>query len=241
MNTKYQRFAIWCGIAFFILFFAVCWPLSSFIPPPNPLLTGTELMALYEDHLFGIRFGIAVGYLAAMLLVPWSAVISIQMARIEGPYPLMSIVAFGAGVANAVAFCIPFLFWAAVFYRIERAPELVQLLNDIVWLEFVMLYAPFAMQTLAIAVVGFSDKSAMPTFPRWFCFLSVWVSVMILPGGLAVFFKAGPFAWNGLFSFWVPVMGFTIYFAALVPLMFRTVKRQEADTGHGHSLVGARI
>ncbi|HKQ81424.1 MAG TPA: hypothetical protein VJS42_04460, partial [Steroidobacteraceae bacterium] len=217
MKTRYQRFSVWCGVAFFILFFAVCWPISRFIPPPSPLLTGAELVAMYADHLFRIRFGIALGYLAALLLVPWSAVIAIHMMRIEGRYPLMSLIAFGAGIANAVAFCIPFMFWAAVFYRPERSAELLQLLNDIVWLEFVMLYAPFVMQTLAIAVVGFSDKSKTPTFPRWFCFLSVWVSVLILPGGLAVFFKTGPFAWNGVFAFWVPVAAFTVYFASLVP------------------------
>jgi hypothetical protein len=233
MNIGYQRFGVYCGIAFFILFFAACWPLAHFIPPPSPTLTGFELMDLYRDHLFGIRFSIAVGYLSALLIVPWSAVISIQMARIEGPYPMMSIVAFGAGVADAVAFYIPFIFWAAAFYRPERAPELVQLLNDVTWLEFVMLYAPFVMQTLAIAAVGFSDKGTSPTFPRWFCFLSIWISILILPGGLAVFFKAGPFAWNGILAFWVPVVVFTIYFAVLVPLMLKAIKRQEFEVAPG--------
>ena len=235
MSITQQRLAIWCGIAFYVLFFGTCWPLSHFIPPPSPLLSGQELLDLYREHLFGIRFGIALGYLAALLLIPWSAIISIHMARIEGRYPLLSIIAFGAGVADAVAFFIPFVFWAAIFYRVERAPELLQLLNDIVWLEFVMLYAPFVMQTVAIAIVGFSDRSATPTFPRWFCFLSLWVSLLILPGGLAVFFKTGPFAWNGLFAFWIPLSAFTVYFASLVPLLFRAVRRLDFREGEARA------
>jgi len=229
MHIQYQRFGVWCGIAFYFLFFIACWPMAKFIPPPSPTLSGVEIMEMYKGNLFGIRFSVAVGYIAALLIIPWSATLAIQMARIEGRYPMMTMVAFGAGVADAVAFYLPFIFWAATFYRPERAPELVQLLNDMTWLEFVMLYAPFVMQTVAIAVVGFSDKSATPTFPRWFCFLSLWISVLILPGGLAVFFKTGPFAWNGLFAFWIPIAVFTIYYAALFPLTFKAITRQQLE------------
>jgi len=229
MHIQYQRFGVWCGIAFYFLFFIACWPMAKFIPPPSPTLSGAEIMEMYKGNLFGIRFSVAVGYIAALLIIPWSATLAIQMARIEGRYPMMTMVAFGAGVADAVAFYLPFIFWAATFYRPERAPELVQLLNDMTWLEFVMLYAPFVMQTVAIAVVGFSDKSATPTFPRWFCFLSLWISVLILPGGLAVFFKTGPFAWNGLFAFWIPIAVFTIYYAALFPLTFKAITRQQLE------------
>jgi hypothetical protein len=81
---------------------------------------------------------------------------------------------------------------------------------------------------VAVGVVGLSDKSATPTFPRWFCFLSFWVTVLVIPGGFAVFFKTGPFAWNGLIAFWIPVTVFTIYYAVFFPLMFRAITRQEA-------------
>jgi hypothetical protein len=226
-HFKYQRFGVWCGIAFFVLFFVACWPMAGFIPPPSPLLSGDELLAKYQGGLFGIHASMMVGLLAAVLLLPWSAVISLQMARIEGRYPMLAITAFGAGVANAVAFYLPFIFWAATYYRPERSPELVQLLSDMTWLEFVMLYAPFAMQTVAIGVVGLSDKSATPTFPRWFCFLSFWVTVLVIPGGFAVFFKTGPFAWNGLIAFWIPVTVFTIYYGVFFPLMFKAITRQE--------------
>ena len=227
MNTRYQLFGLWSGIAFFFLFWLACVSLSGFVPPPSPTLTGQELLVLYQQHLFGIHLAMMVAMLAALLLVPWSTVLSMQMARIEGPMPMMSITAFGAGVANAVAFYLPFVFWSAGTYRMDRSPELVLMLSDMAWLEFVMLYAPFALQTIAIAIVGLGDKSATPTFPRWFCFLSIWTTILVLPGGFAIFFKTGPFAWNGLFAFWLPVSIFCCYYAALFWLMHKAIKRQD--------------
>lgn len=225
MNTHYLRFCVWCGVAFFFLFFIACVG-AGFIPPPKPSMTGEELLAVVTEHRTGFRIGMMAGYFAALLLVPWSAVISYFMARIEGGrFPVISITAFGAGVANAVAFYLPFVFWSGAYYRLDRNPDLVRLLSDVTWLEFVMLYTPFFMQTLAIAVIGLSDKSATPTFPRWFCFLSIWVAILVIPGGFAIFFENGPFAWNGLIAFWIPVTVFTIYFAAFVPLLFKAIGR----------------
>lgn len=228
MKYQYQRFGVWSGIAFFFLFF-LAMVLAGVIPPPSPTLTPSELMAKMQGNHAGIGVGMQLGYIAAILLVPWSAVISLQLARIEGPQPMMAITAFGVGVANAVAFYMPFIFWSGAFYRADQNPELMRFLNDVTWLEFVMLYSPFALQTLIIAVVGLSDKSATPTFPRWFCFLSVWVSILVIPGGFAFFFQQGPFAWNGLIAFWIPVTVFTIYFCAFVPLLFKAIKRQEME------------
>lgn len=141
---------------------------------------------------------------------------------------MMTMVAFGAGIANAVGFYLPFVFWAAAIYRMDRPPELILLISDMALLEFIMLYASYAMRTVAIAVVGLSDKSATPTFPRWFCFMSIWVSILVIPGGFAEFFYTGPFAWNGIIAFRVPVTAFCNYYAVMFPLLFKAIKRQEA-------------
>lgn len=233
MNYNYQRFGVWSGIGFFMLFWIALVIFMGFLPPPSPTLTGQEILASYAEHLFGLRFALWLAFLGTMLLVPWSAVIAMQMARIEGRYPMLAVTSFGAGVANAVAFYLPFVFWAAAAYRMDRMPELVQLMSDLAWLEFVMLYAPFAVQTATVAVVGLTDKSATPTFPRWFCFLSFWTVLLVVPGGFAVFFQSGPFAWNGLLAFWTPVVIFCIYFLTLVALLFKAINRQEAAAAGG--------
>jgi hypothetical protein len=56
---------------------------------------------------------------------------------------------------------------------------------------------------LGVAVRG--DRGPVPVFPPWFGTLSVAVGVIFALGGLVVFAKSGPFAWNGLLAFWVPL------------------------------------
>ena len=222
---RFQKFGIWSGIGFFVLFGISCWNLAGFVPPPSPTLTGSELLETYRNNLFGVRLSMITAFIAAILLVPWSAALSIELARIEGRLPMMSLVAFGAGIANAVAFYLPFVFWSAGVYRMDRSPELVLLISDMAWLEFVMLFAPYITQMLAVAAVGFSDRSATPSFPRWFCFLSIWTAILAVPGGFVIFFKTGPFTWNGAFGFWIPVAAFCVYYSALIPLMFKALRR----------------
>jgi hypothetical protein len=229
MTYKYLRFCVWSGVVFLFIF-GIAFVGAGFIPPPSPHLTGQELLAIVEKNRTGFRIGMMVGYIGALLLVPWSVGISYFMARIEGGrFPVMAFVALGAGIASAVVFCLPFVFWSGAYYRLDNNPELVRLLSDMTWLAFVMLYTPFFLQAISMAVVGLSDKSATPTFPRWFCFLSIWVCILAIPGGFAIFFESGPFAWNGLIALWIPVAAFSIFFVALVPLLFKAIRRQELE------------
>jgi hypothetical protein len=233
VNSQSQKFAIWCGIGFAVIFFIVCWPMAQLIPPPSPTLSGEELMAKYADNIMLVRLAIPLGLIAAMLYIPWSALLSLHAARIEGQMPIMSLAAFGAGVANALIFFLPFTFWAPIFYRPERDPNLFLLLNDLTWLEFVMAFTPMSLQLILLGWVGLRDKSSNPVFPRWICFLSFWVALLFAPGGLAIYFKTGPFAWNGILAFWTPATAFGIYFCAMVPTMFKAITRNGmADQGN---------
>ena len=48
-------------------------------------------------------------------------------------------------------------------------------------------------------------------------------------GGFATFFKTGPFAWDGLFGFWVPVAMYLTWLLTLFPLLLQLVKRTAAE------------
>jgi hypothetical protein len=47
-------------------------------------------------------------------------------------------------------------------------------------------------------------------------------------GGIAVFFKTGPFAWNGLVGFYIPIGAFTVWIAVMTYYMHTGVNRQFA-------------
>ena len=223
MNKTAQMVGVWCGLGFVFFFFFACWPMSHFLPPPSPLLTGEELLAKYSDNIFMIRASMPVGMIAGVLVIPFSTTMAIQLARLEGRIPFWAITCIGAGAANAVAFYLPFFIFAAGYYRLDRSPELVQLLSDLAWIEFVTVWPPVVMQMVCVAIVGLTCKGPLQIIPRWFAFLSLWMACGILPAGLVQFFKIGPFAWNGIIGFWIPAVCFGAYFVVLTWMMRRAV------------------
>ncbi len=71
------------------------------------------------------------------------------------------------------------------------------------------------MITMAIAIFG--DRHETPVFPRWLGYLSLWMAFIFIPGEL-IFFYDGPFAWNGLFLFWMAGVVFGMWGAGLARL-----------------------
>jgi hypothetical protein len=232
--VRYQRAAVWCGVLFAVLFFIALFPIAGFIPPPSPRLSGVELLDLYRDRLLLVRLAMPIGILAAGLSIPWNAVISGHVARIEardGGMPILAITSFGAGIINSMLFLLPFLLWSGAYFRGDRNPQLVQLLSDTSWLEVVMAFSPASLQCVAVALAGFMDKTEDPVFPRWCCFGLLWIALLFVPGGVGIFFFTGPFAFNGLIVFWIPAVTFGLQIAMLAYTMLKHVKAQERRRG----------
>jgi hypothetical protein len=64
-------------------------------------------------------------------------------------------------------------------------------------------------------------------FPRWFGFLSIWCGLLYTPGALTFFFKTGPFAWNGLLTFYIAATAFFLWIVSLVILLLRAIGQQK--------------
>lgn len=223
------QLALWgCGIGFGVLFFVGLALLSGFIPPPSPDLTGAELLAKY-DNTNMVKFGIVVGLLGATLLVPWSAMVSLQIARMEEGrrVPLWAIFSFIAGAVNAVAFILPFIFWAGAYYRPDRNPELVQLISDMTWLEFLLFFPAFSMQLFALAMAGLTQKQGPQVFPRWFLYLNLWMSLIGSTGTLCIFFFSGPFAWNGAIGFYLPVGAYVLFLPITYVMFYKAIRAEK--------------
>src|SRR5690606_17282397 len=109
-----------------------------------------------------VKISMPIGILAAGLSIPFNALIAAHIARIESRdhgMPILAITSFGAGTVNSMLFVLPFIFWSATWFRIDRDPALIQLISDMAWLEVVMIFSPAAIQCLTIALAGFLDKS----------------------------------------------------------------------------------
>jgi hypothetical protein len=76
---------------------------------------------------------------------------------------------------------------------------------------FVGVVSTGIVQAVAIAVPILRDRRADPIIHRWVAYTNLWCAVMFMPGGLIVFFKHGPFGWNGLVSWWMLLTAYWIW------------------------------
>jgi hypothetical protein len=228
-NTKVQLGALWCGPIGLITYGIAFWAIAGFMPPSSPLTSPEALVAFYEENRTGIRIGQLLGLICSTFFFPFFAVISVQVARIEGGrFPVLGLSIFGGMTLLMVYFYMCGMLWIGAAYRPDIAPEILRLIHETSWLMFVMVYPEYTMTMICIAIAGFIDKSPDPIFPRWYAWFALWVGLSAIGGGFAEFFYKGPFAWNGFFGFWLPVALFTLWIGVTTPLMARHIRRQAA-------------
>jgi hypothetical protein len=179
---------------------------SSFLPPISPSWRAEKVVKHYQEHETGIQAGAAFIILAGLFYFPPTAVISAQMRRIpnmaEAAITLQTI----AGAAVGIFFIVGGIALALAVFRVDRSAEITILLNDMVWLNFIMGFPAYGVQGIAVAWGAITDKRPKPCFPK---FLAI-TPIIALPFFLLVLlthgFKTGPFAWNGGLSFWTPTV-----------------------------------
>lgn len=226
MNTRNQLLCAWSGVAFAVLFTLGFWPLAQFMPPPSPQMSAAEVAAMYQANTTQLRFGLLIMMGASGFILSFATAIAMQMKRMEGSPPVLTWLQLVSGAVGVVFFVLPCLIWSAAAFRPDRAPELIQLMNDFGWMTFLMPFTTFVIQNFAIGLAILGDTSERPAFPRWVGYFNFWVAVLFLPGGLLTFFKTGPFAWNGLFAFFVPFIVFFAWYLLMFVLMRKAIIEQ---------------
>lgn len=224
MRPSLERAAAWCGPAFLVLYVVAFIGIARFVPPPSPAMSAGEVAELFDDHRFGIRVGMVLSLVFSTLLFPFFAVISVHIARIERGR-LLALVQFGGATLLVVYFQLCSMIWITATFREELGADTVRMLSDFGWLCFVMVFPAYVFQLSCVAIASFMDRSEHPVWPRWAGFLNLWIALSGAGGGLAVFFKTGPFAWNGAVGFYLPVGAFVAWLFVMTHLMLRHAGR----------------
>lgn len=210
MNQRSQKACCWItgisvvflGIGFFLI--------TGYVPPPHANDTARQLAHFYVTHRTRLRIGLVITLVSWAGYGTMTAVISMQMLRIEGRRrPVLSLLQALAGTAGWVCLLIPTMLLAVATFRAGQvSPQTTQTLHDLGWITAFMALTPFFVQLLAVAGAIFQDASPTPVFPRWLGYLTVWIAISFCPGVLLIFFKTGAFSYQGLFVFWVPFLTF---------------------------------
>jgi hypothetical protein len=211
------RSQLWCANSVFpfVGLFMVGWVLvGQLLPPLAPSLGAREVQAFFAEHRTRLRICMVISMYSTAFLIPFSAAIIGQIARIERSEPrVWTYSAVIAAAGNVVSFTFPLMFWTVALFRADRPADLVLLASDLAWLPFLGMISPYVVLPVCVAMAGLLDDSPNPAFPRWYCYFTLATAIAILPAALIVFFQQGWFAWNSLFGWWLPfsdVFGWTI-------------------------------
>lgn len=222
MRAIDQNICAWGGV-FCAVVFGIGLLLAGFVPPPSPSLTTAEIAALYRENANGIRGGMVLGLFGMAGWIAFVGVIAAQMRRMRTGSDLPALLQLGAGSIGVLTVMLPIMIFAAAAFRPERDPALTELLNDLGWLIIIPAFPTFIAQFGAIAMGALLDRSEVPVFPRWTAYFNLWVALLFIPGALAYFFRSGPFAWNGLFDFWLAGGAFFAWLMAMTPVVLKAI------------------
>lgn len=235
-GSKYTswRLCVWTGAVYLVGYLASWGVLGFNIPPYPPSVPLNELYAHYVENSARIRLAMALSVFFMPLYFVFSAVISRVMQRIEGPDGPLSIVEQMGGAVTTVVGLVAGVSWMTAAFRVdERSPEMVRQMHDFGWLFFDTTYAVTTLQMCAMAVVFLSDKRAVPLIPTWASWLSIFVGVTFIMLTLLPFCYDGPFAWSGLFNYWVTLGGFFLWMLVFVIYLLKAIDRLEQEDAAG--------
>jgi hypothetical protein len=227
VNVKAERICLWLAMIMppVLLISNI---IAGFLPPPAPGLSADQVAEMYRANSVGIRVGGLLIGLGGTLTLPLAAVLTVRMRRIEGAASVFAWTQLASATAGAVLFIVPGFFWEAAAYRADtHSDEIFQTLNDLAWLPLISAIFPAQLQLLSVGLAVVMDRSGASGLPRWTGYFSIWVAVLFTPSAVVLFFYSGPFAWNGILTFWLAVTSFVIWFYSISIALLRSVEQKD--------------
>jgi hypothetical protein len=214
----------WCGPATVIVA-TIGFLIAGVLPLPLGPNSTTEQVVDFYSHDTRVAAGLVIATLGICLVFPLVAAIAVQMMRMEGRAPILTFLQLITGAATGVFLVMPLLLMTVIPFRPDRTAELTVTLNDISWLLFITPIGPFMIQNIAIGTAILADRTGV--LPRWVGYLNYWVAFLFIPDVLAFFFHSGPFAWRGIFVFWLAFVAYAAFLIAM-GLVLRQAIRADA-------------
>jgi hypothetical protein len=192
----------------------VGWLIAGLLPLPlSPSLDDSGIAAFFTAEPNRVMAGFVLSSFGVVLAAPMFALISMHMLRAEGRMPILAFTQLIVAAVTVIINLFPQLIFAIAGFRADRDPSEVVLLTDLAWLMLFTGIVPFMIQNIIIGIVALRDTSGV--FPRWIGYMNFLVAFSFIPDPLAFFFKSGPFAWNGVFVFWLALTTYCIFLVSM--------------------------
>src|ERR1700756_560719 len=114
---------IWSWPVFAVLFGISFVVVAGFLPPVLESASAADVAAFYDANRTTIRAGLIGAMFASALLLPFFAVVSAEMRKIEGRNPLLAPIQYGGAVVLTTFFQIICLLWLLARFRAVNTPQ----------------------------------------------------------------------------------------------------------------------
>lgn len=199
--------------------------LMNYVPPPSPAMDAAEFLKFVQAHRTGILAGGAVAVLLWSFWTTWPVPIIVLIRRMERA-PLLTYASVALLGSTSAIITMIAVGWSIMAFRAENA-LVVQAFNDFAFYLFLYTWPPFGLWMVLIAVAVFRDINPEPIFPRWVAYYNITSAWLMAPATLIGFFKTGPFAYDGVLSFWLFVIEFLTWMVVMMIVALRAFAKLE--------------
>lgn len=226
-NTTVMRVFMWSGVVVIVALIIAQGIMMGFVPGPSPALSPDELKEIFVERKSMILMGAVLQIICWSFYATWAIPIILFIRRMEGGMPVLtyaSLVNVGGGW---VFFILIPMTWAVIAFSAETLdPSIIQIMNDWVWFDWLYTWPSFSIWMVIIGVAIVSNKQQQ-LYPRWVGFFNFWSALLIFPAGLIGFFKTGPFAYDGIISFWFAVFVFFGWMVIMTVTTFQAITAED--------------
>lgn len=239
-DPKLDQWICWWSIPIFYLLFGLIFVyLGKLMPPPKPGLSQAQIVHFIMSNKHDMQVAWVLLALTLGTASLSSGLIVEQMKRMKGvssafAYTYLAVLAVAA--LPGCLFCG--IMFALAAFRPDRDPELLVLLYDMGLLSFVGSLGCFVTQYMIFALAIFLDQRRI--FPRWLAYMSIWGVVTEFIAATIWTFRSGPYAWDGLVSFYLGTAIFLLWEICLVVYLYKAIKNQPVEELHPAHAQAAR-
>jgi hypothetical protein len=139
--------------------------------------------------------------------------------------------------------------WLVAAMQVDvLSPALIQTMYYLGWMVIDLAYMVTSWQIIAASIVFLRDKREKKLVPAWVSWWGYVTVASFFPVSLIPFFKTGPWAFQGLFNFWIAFPTWYIWIVSMSIYIIKAVNRIQVEDGaavkdearSGSVLAGAR-
>ncbi len=228
-RTDGELIMLWALPAMVIIWASAFFLFPGFLHPMSPTMSAEEVAGFYRDETARIRYSMILFNWFGVGLIPTVVLLAMQVRKMAHRTPILSYCLIACAGGPPTLFLVANMFWLLGAFRPTRSPELTQLLNDLAWVTFTVLVPYLIAQCLVLALAIYWDLRDRPVFRRWVAHFNLLIAVALMPAAFGAVTFEGPFAWDGVLSFWVKNIAIAVWIAVMGFVLAQNIRRQRAE------------